>query len=60
MLAQPDEMGEEDQSRHERDEGTDTDAYDDGAASITPLVLDLTCSAHAPLADRLVSTVSST
>ena len=28
--------------RHERDEGTDTDAYDDGAASITPLVLDLT------------------
>jgi 5'-nucleotidase len=28
--------------RHERDEGTDTDAYDDGVASITPLVLDLT------------------
>jgi 5'-nucleotidase len=28
--------------RHERNEGTDTDAYDDGAASITPLVLDLT------------------
>jgi 5'-nucleotidase len=28
--------------RHERCEGTDTDAYDDGAASITPLVLDLT------------------
>lgn len=27
--------------RHERDDGTDTDAYDDGAASITPLVLDL-------------------
>ena len=25
-----------------RDAGTDTDAYDDGAASITPLVLDLT------------------
>ena len=49
--------------RHERDEGSDTDAYDDGAASITPLVLDLTCSAHSPLADRLVarvSTVSST
>ena len=48
---------------HERDEGTDTDAYDDGAASITPLVLDLTCSALAPLADRLValaSTVPST
>jgi 5'-nucleotidase len=46
--------------RHERDEGTDTDAYDDGAASITPLVLDLTCSAHTPLADRLISTLSST
>ena len=28
--------------RHERDAGTDTDAYDDGVASITPLVLDLT------------------
>jgi len=28
--------------RHERDAGTDTDAYDDGAASITPLLLDLT------------------
>jgi 5'-nucleotidase len=28
--------------RHERNAGTDTDAYDDGAASITPLMLDLT------------------
>jgi len=28
--------------RHERDAGTDTDAYDDGAASVTPLLLDLT------------------
>jgi 5'-nucleotidase len=28
--------------RHERDEGTDTDAYDDGDASITALLLDLT------------------
>jgi|CZKU01.1.fsa_nt_gi 5'-nucleotidase len=28
--------------RHERDPGTDTDAYDDGAASITRLSLDLT------------------
>ncbi|HSY25614.1 MAG TPA: 5'/3'-nucleotidase SurE [Polyangiaceae bacterium] len=28
--------------RHERDPGTDTDAYDDGAASLTPLLLDLT------------------
>ncbi|HXN33919.1 MAG TPA: 5'/3'-nucleotidase SurE, partial [Polyangiaceae bacterium] len=36
--------------RHERDEGTDTDAYDDGAVSITPLVLDLTSVADAHLA----------
>ncbi len=28
--------------RHEPDPGTDTDAYDDGVASITPLVLDST------------------
>ncbi len=28
--------------RHERDPGTDTDAYDDGFASLTPLLLDLT------------------
>jgi 5'-nucleotidase len=28
--------------RHDRDAGTDTDAYDDGAASVTPLLLDLT------------------
>jgi 5'-nucleotidase len=28
--------------RHERDAGSDTDAYDDGFASITPLLLDLT------------------
>jgi 5'-nucleotidase len=28
--------------RHERDHGSDTDAYDDLAASLTPLVLDLT------------------
>ncbi len=28
--------------RHERNPGTDTDAYDDGAVSITPLLLDLT------------------
>ncbi len=39
--------------RHERNEGTDTDAYDDGAVSITPLVLDLTQSAHAELAAAL-------
>jgi 5'-nucleotidase len=33
--------------RHERHEGTDTDAYDDGVASITPLLLDLTNAADA-------------
>lgn len=44
---------------HERDDGTDTDAFDDGAASITPLVLDLTCSALSPLTDRLISTIAS-
>jgi 5'-nucleotidase len=33
--------------RHDRDPGTDTDAYDDGAASLTPLALDLTSAADA-------------
>jgi 5'-nucleotidase len=45
--------------RHERDAGTDTDAYDDRAASITPLILDLTDRAQAAattaLAARLVA-----
>ncbi len=45
--------------RHERDPGTDTDAYDDGAASITPLLLDLTspseAEAMAALAARTVA-----
>ncbi len=41
--------------RHERDPGSDTDAYDDGAASLTALVLDLTSEGGAPLADRLVA-----
>ena len=36
--------------RHERDPGTDTDAYDDGFASITPLVLDLTSTVDERLA----------
>lgn len=39
---------------HERDAGTDTDAYDDGAASVTPLVLDLTAPDDGGLTDRLV------
>jgi 5'-nucleotidase len=36
--------------RHEKDAGSDTDAYDEGVASITPLVLDLTAAAEGPLA----------
>ena len=43
--------------RHERDPGSDTDAYDDGAASITPLVLDLTSADEGGLTERLVSLV---
>jgi len=35
--------------RHEKDEGSDTDAYDEGVASVTPLMLDLTGHAHAAL-----------
>jgi 5'-nucleotidase len=42
---------------HERDAGTDTDAYDDGAASITPLLLDLTSAADARLAIDLAQRV---
>ncbi|HEX4447193.1 MAG TPA: 5'/3'-nucleotidase SurE [Polyangiaceae bacterium] len=42
--------------RHERDPGSDTDAYDDRAASLTPLLLDLTsgpdAAAVAALANR--------
>jgi 5'-nucleotidase len=36
--------------RHERSAGSDTDAYDDGVASITPLLLDMTGDRHAELA----------
>jgi 5'-nucleotidase len=43
--------------RHERDSGTDTDAYDEGVASITPLLLDLTGVADAELATALVQRV---
>jgi 5'-nucleotidase len=43
--------------RHERDEGTDTDAYDDGVASITPLVLDLTNTTDQKLAMELAQRV---
>jgi 5'-nucleotidase len=41
--------------RHERDPGTDTDAYDDGAASMTPLLLDMTSSVDAGWAATLAS-----
>jgi 5'-nucleotidase len=41
--------------RHERDPGTDTDAYDEGAASITPLLLDLTSEAQHALAVDLAA-----
>ncbi len=43
--------------RHERDDGTDTDAYDDGVASLTPLLLDLTFAGDAPIAMSLVEQV---
>jgi 5'/3'-nucleotidase len=43
--------------RHERDAGTDTDAYDDGLASITPLLLDLTGTGDAELTTLLVRAV---
>jgi 5'-nucleotidase len=43
--------------RHERDAGTDTDAYDDGFASVTPLVLDLTSEADRTLAEGLAKGV---
>jgi len=40
---------------HARDEGTDTDAYDDGYASITPLVLDLTSPRDSALAEQVIA-----
>ncbi len=44
--------------RHERDAGTDTDAYDDGAASVTPLRLDLTATVQEAMTEALVARVS--
>jgi 5'-nucleotidase len=44
--------------RHERSVGTDTDAYDDGAASITPLVLDLTQHQDDGLTESIVQTLT--
>lgn len=45
--------------RHERDPGTDTDAYDDGAASVTPLVLDLTSNDEAGLTNKVIAAAAS-
>ena len=44
--------------RHEADPGTDTDAYDEGVASITLLVLDLTATADASLAGEIAANVT--
>jgi len=46
--------------RHERDPGTDTDAYDDGAASITPLVLDLSSASEEAAARAIADQVTRT
>lgn len=43
--------------RHERDDGTDTDAYDDGAASVSPLILDMTQATDAELTLAIVRKV---
>jgi 5'-nucleotidase len=40
---------------HEPDEGSDTDAYDACAASITPLLLDLTAPDDGGVTDRVVA-----
>lgn len=44
--------------QHERDDGSDTDAYDDGAASITPLLLDLTAPDDGGFTAKVVAAVS--
>jgi 5'-nucleotidase len=46
--------------RHDPDAGSDTDAYDDGAASITPLMLDLTSAADAGVAAALAARATAT
>jgi len=45
--------------RHERNTGTDTDAYDDGAASVTPLLLDLTSVSDVPRTASLIMDMDS-
>ena len=44
--------------RHESDPGTDTDAYDAGFASLTPLILDLSSSDPAGLAEKVIAAAS--
>ena len=44
--------------RHEADPGSDTDAYDAGAASMTPLLLDLTHHDGVGLTDAMIQSVS--
>ena len=40
---------------HELDEGTDTHAWEQGQASVTPLTLDLFDQTHGVLADQVVA-----
>jgi len=42
---------------HEKNPGSDTDAYDEGVASITPLLLDLTATAEGALAEAMARAV---
>jgi 5'-nucleotidase len=44
--------------QHERRDGTDTDAWEHGRASVTPLTLDLTAHQHESLAARIVEAAS--
>jgi 5'-nucleotidase len=46
--------------RHEKDPGSDTDAYDEGVASITPLVLDLTAGSDNTLAISIATILGTT
>lgn len=45
--------------RHESDPGSDTDAYDAGVATVTPLVLDLSSPDDAGVADKVIAAASS-
>jgi 5'-nucleotidase len=45
--------------RHERDAGSDTDAYDEGVASLTPLLLDLTHTVDVPMVASLIEQIPS-